>query len=167
MVTEREFSKSYCYGYFRKDGSIFKIYNPKDKKRKFIKVKNYIQGHDQLKYDVDWLIIQASLKDLLAFRTLKFPNIECIAPDSENVMITPKQIEYYRKRYKFISVLFDGDAPGKKSAMKYKEVYGIPYTTFDIEKDVARCSKEHGIQNTRIFLQPLLLETKNESTKTD
>jgi hypothetical protein len=66
-VTENEFSKPYCYGYFRKDGTLYKIYNPKDKRTKFIKVKNYIQGHDQLQFKGKWLLILASLKDLIAF----------------------------------------------------------------------------------------------------
>lgn len=160
-VTYREFSKHYCYGYFRKDGTLYKIYNPKDKRTKFIKVKNYIQGHDQLNYKHDWLIILASLKDLMAFKLLGFP-IECIAPDSENTMITPKQLEYYRKRYKFISVMFDNDIAGKKSAIKYEETYGLPYTLFNVEKDIADCVKEHGVKNTKLFLQPQILETKDD-----
>ena len=86
------FNKPYCYGYFRKDGSLYKIYNPKDKRSKFIKVISYVQGHDQLLFKAKWLIILASLKDLMAFKKLKFPNIECVAPDSENTMLTPKQI---------------------------------------------------------------------------
>ena len=107
-------------------------------------------------------MIQASLKDLAVFSALKFPNIECIAPDSENTMITPEQMKYYIKKYKFISVLFDGDVAGKKAAIKYQQTYGIPYTNFEIEKDVARCAKQHGLKNTKIFLQPLLLKTKKE-----
>jgi len=161
-VTSREFSKPYCYGYFRTDGTLYKIYNPKDKRTKFIKVKNYIQGHDQLKYEGKWLIILASLKDLVSFKKLRFPNIECIAPDSENTMLTPKQIEYYRKRYPFISILFDNDLAGKNSAIKYQDAYDIPYTNFDVEKDISDCIKAHGLKNTRIFLQPQLLKTKNE-----
>ena len=161
-VSIREFDKPFCYGYFRKNGDLYKIYNPKDHRTKFIKVKNYIQGHDQLRFKGNWLVILASLKDIMAFQELKLsPNIECIAPDSENTMITSKQLAYYQKRYKFISILFDNDLPGKKSANKYKEVYGIPFTEFDVEKDVADCVKEHGIDNTRIFLTPHLLDTKN------
>lgn len=161
-VTSNEFSKPYCYGYFKEDGTLYKIYNPKDKRTKFIKVKNYIQGHEQLKYEGDWLVILASLKDLMAFKKLRLPNIECIAPDSENVMINPKQLAYYRSKYKLISVLFDNDLPGKKSALKYHEEYQLPYTSFDVEKDMADCVREHGLKNTRIFLTPPLLKTKNE-----
>ena len=158
-VTHVVFKKPYCYGYFRKDGTLYKIYNPKDKRSKFIKVLSYIQGHDQLLFKAKWLIILASLKDIMAFKKLKFPNIECVAPDSENTMLTPKQVAYYRKRYPFISTLFDNDSAGKKASRKYKEDYDIPYTEFDVEKDVADCNKAHGIENTKLFLKPHLLET--------
>jgi|GEM_PF-1626411 len=166
-VTHVVFNKPFCYGYFRKDGTLYKIYNPKDKRTKFIKIVNYIQGHDQLEYKARWLIILASLKDLMAFKKLGFPNVECIAPNSENDMITTKQLKYYRKRYPFISTLFDNDSAGKKASRKYKEEYGIPYTEFDVEKDVADCNREHGLTNTKLFLKPHLLETyarKNRKT---
>lgn len=166
-VTSNKFSKPFCYGYFCNDGSLYKIYNPKDKRTKFIKVKDYIQGHEQLEFEGKWLVILASLKDLMAFKKLNMPNIECIAPDSENVMISTKQMEYYRKKYKLISVLFDNDGPGKKSAIKYNKVYNIPYTFFNVEKDIADCIKEHGIENTRMFLTPQILKTKNEFTRKD
>lgn len=158
-VTHLKFDRPYCYGYYRKDGTLYKIYNPKVKKSKFIKVVKYIQGHDQLNFNGKWLIILASLKDLMAFKKLNFPNVECIAPDSENTMLTPKQIKYYRKRYRFISTLFDNDAAGKKASRKYEQEYGIPYTEFDIEKDIADCVKQHGVKNSKIFLKPHLLET--------
>jgi len=164
-VSEKIFENPYCYGYFRANGMLYKIYNPKAKRTKFIKVKNYIQGHDQLTYKKNWLVILASLKDLMTFMKLNLSNIECIAPDSENTMITPKQLSYYRRRYKYISVLFDNDIAGKKSALKYKEKYEIPYTEFEVEKDMADCIKEHGLKNTRIFLKPHLLKTKDELTR--
>jgi DNA primase len=127
-----------------------------------VKIVNYIQGHDQLKFERKWLVVLASLKDLMAFKKLKFPNIECIAPESENSMLTDKQVAFYKKRYGFISILFDNDVAGRKSARKYYQKYGIPYTEFDVEKDIADCIREHGLKNTRIFLQPHLIETKDE-----
>jgi hypothetical protein len=161
-VSRKEFTKPYCYGYFRADGTLYKIYNPRDARTKFVKIVNYIQGHDQLKFERKWLVVLASLKDLMAFKKLKFPNIECIAPESENSMLTDKQVALYKKRYGFISILFDNDVAGRKSARKYYQKYGIPYTEFDVEKDIADCIREHGLKNTRIFLQPHLIETKDE-----
>lgn len=164
-ISKKEFKKPLCYGYFKKDGTIYKIYNPRDARKKFIKVQNYIQGHEQLLYKGKWLIITSSLKDLIAFKKLGFPNIECIAPDSENSILTKKQIEFYKEKYDFISIIFDNDLAGKKAARKYYKKYGIPYTEFDIEKDIADCIKQHGVKNTKIFLQPYIIETKNEYIK--
>ena len=50
------------YGYFDKKGNIYKIYQPKQKKHKFIKVTSHLQGLDQLKYKNKYLAICASLK---------------------------------------------------------------------------------------------------------
>lgn len=164
MVKQIEFKNKHCYGYFRKDGTLYKIYNPKNKKAKFVKVQNYIQGHDQLEYKHPWLIILSSLKDMMAFKKLGFP-IECIAPDSENTMLTEKQMNFYKKRYKLITVLFDNDAAGKNSSLKYKQDFGLLFSTLQFEKDVAECVKQHGLKNTRIFLKNELLETKNVAIK--
>jgi hypothetical protein len=162
---EQHFQNALSYGFFRKTGELYKIYNPKNTVGKFIKVKNYIQGHDQLKYKGDWLIIVSSLKDLIAFRLLKLPNIECIAPDSENTMLTKKQINFYKKRYKLITVLFDNDVAGLKAAKKYNKLYGLHYTQVDVEKDIAECVKQHGIKNTKMWYVPALLKTKDEARR--
>ena len=160
-VTESIFSEAYCYGYFTNKGILYKIYNPKKKRGKFMKVRDYIQGHEQLEYKHDWLIILSSLKDLMTFKKLRLP-IECVAPDSENTMLTLRQIDYYREKYKMVTILFDNDEAGKKSAAKYYDLHKIPCTSFDVEKDIADCVKEHGLKNTRLFLTPHLLKTKNE-----
>lgn len=163
---EIKFEKEFCYGFFRSDGRLYKIYNTQEKKTKFIKVLSYIHGHDQLEYKATWLIILSSLKDCIAFKKLKFHNIEVIAPESENIMINEKQMNYYRSKYKFISVLFDNDKAGRKSAKAYYEKYKTPYTLYDVEKDIAESNKQHGIYNTRLFLKPFLLKTKNENIRT-
>jgi hypothetical protein len=165
MVKFRTFENRHSYGYFRKDGTLYKIYNPKNIRAKFVKVQNYIQGHDQLEFKNDWLIVMASLKDIMAFKQLKFP-IDCIAPDSENTMLTEKQLNYYHNRYKLITVLFDNDTAGKRAALKYKEKHGLHFTSLNVEKDIADCIKEHGLENTRLFLKPELLDTKKVAIQT-
>jgi hypothetical protein len=61
---------NFIYGYFREDGTLYKIYTPKNKDNKFIKVKDYIQGFDQLEFKSKYLIITSSLKDLICFKIL-------------------------------------------------------------------------------------------------
>jgi len=162
IVKNMEFKKQLCYGFYRADGTLYKIYNPQEDKSKFIKILKSIQGHDQLEYKGEWLMILASMKDLITFKKLGFPNIECVAPESENVMLTKAQVDFYKTKYKLITVLFDNDKAGRESMVRYNEELGIHPILFDIEKDVAECVKEHGIRNSQYFLMEVLLKRKNE-----
>lgn len=150
------FKRSYVYGYFRNDGSLYKIYMPKNTDKKFIKVENYIQGIDQLKYDCKYLLITSSLKDLMAFNKLGISNIEAIAPDSENTMIGEKAIGELKPHYEKIVVLFDNDEPGIKAAQRYKDKYGFNTILLPMEKDLSDSVKVHGIDKVREVLFPLL-----------
>jgi hypothetical protein len=150
------FKKSYVYGYFRNDGSLYKIYMPKNTDKKFIKVENYIQGIDQLRYDCKYLLITSSLKDLMAFNKLGISNIEAIAPDSENTMIGEKAIGELKPHYEKIVVLFDNDDPGIKAAKRYKDKYGFNTILLPMEKDLSDSVKVHGIDKVREVLFPLL-----------
>jgi len=153
------------YGYFRKDGSIYKIYQPLMTERKFFKVKDYIQGLDQLTFTKPYLIICSSLKDMMAFDKLGFKNVECIAPDSENTMIPERIIIKLKEKYKAICTLFDNDAAGFGSMHKYKEQYNLPMVHFKLEKDIADCVEIHGINNTKELLYPLLTKALIGSLK--
>ena len=153
------------YGYFRSDGTLYKIYQPFSKENKFMKVVDYIQGTDQLTFKKDYLVIGSSLKDIMVFCKLKFKNAECVAPDSENILIPEHVISGYRLKYKGICTLFDNDAAGIKSMHKYKKVYQIPYVHLDIEKDLADAAEAFGIIDTRIHVYPLLTQALTGVTK--
>jgi 5S rRNA maturation endonuclease (ribonuclease M5) len=150
---------NYIYGYFKEDGSLYKIYQPKVKDSKFIKVRDYIQGSEQLTYDKPFLVITSSLKDLMAYNKLKISNSEAIAPDSENTMIGESTISLLSKRYNSIIVLFDNDEPGVKAAEKYKSKYGFNYVILDLEKDLSDAIKVHGVDKVRDNMLPLLKQT--------
>lgn len=150
------FKKPYTYGYFRDDGSLYKIYMPKVPDKKFIKVENYIQGMDQLKYDCKYLLITSSLKDLMCFNKLGISNIEAIAPDSENTMIGEKAMSDFVRHYHRIIVLFDNDEPGIKAAERYKLKYGFNNIVLPMEKDLSDSVKLHGIDKVREVLFALL-----------
>jgi 5S rRNA maturation endonuclease (ribonuclease M5) len=158
-MTSFTFKRPYMYGYFRNDGSLYKIYMPKNTDKKFIKVENYIQGTEQLKYDCKYLIITSSLKDLMCFNKLGINNVEAIAPDSENTMIGEKAIEEFQQYYQKIIVLFDNDEPGIKAAERYKTKYGLNYIILPMEKDLSDSVKMHGIDKVREVLFPLLKQT--------
>lgn len=155
-ITSFTFKRPYMYGYFRDDGSLYKIYMPKNSDKKFIKVENYIQGTEQLKYDCKYLIITSSLKDLMCFNKLGINNVEAIAPDSENTMIGEKSIGELKLKYHKIIVLFDNDEPGIKAAERYKTKYGFNYILLPMEKDLSDSVKMHGIEKVREVLFPLL-----------
>ena len=148
-VLSYKFSKAYTYGYFREDGELYKIYMPKVTEKKFIKVQNYVQGIDQLKYEAKYLVITSSLKDLMCFNKLGIGNVECIAPDSENTMIGESVMSKLSNQYSKVIVLFDNDEPGIKAAQRYKDKYGYDYVILDMSKDLSDSVRDHGIEPVR------------------
>lgn len=146
------------YGYFRNDGLIYKIYQPKNGSRKFLKVRNYIQGFEQLTYEKPNLVIHSSLKDMMAFEQLSFNTIECIAPDSENTLIPEKIMWELMKKYKTVVAVFDNDESGKKAVEKYKEKYGVNGFTLDMEKDISDSIARNGRIAVKNAIIPLLIE---------
>ena len=149
------------YGYFTKDGVLYKIYQPKVKEHKFIKIKDYLQGSDQLE-DGDCLIIASSLKDTMVMKSLGL-NCSFIVPDSETTTIRPLVIEELKNRFKTILTLFDNDEAGIAAMKKYKELYDIGYVYFNLEKDVADAVKVHGADIVREKLVPLINNKLNSN----
>jgi hypothetical protein len=149
-------ANGYIYGYFKNDGTLYKIYKPMDRERKFTKVQNYIQGSEQLTFDKKYLVITSSLKDLMVFRKLKITDVEVIAPDSENSMLAETTMSKLIRQYKKIFVMFDNDEPGIKAAQRYQSKYEIPYIVLPLEKDIAEAVEKYGIDKVREILIPLL-----------
>lgn len=148
----------FIYGYFREDGLMYKIYQPKSETRKFLKVKKHLQGVEQLTYEKPNLVILSSLKDLMSFEQLAFKTIECIAPDSENTMIPDAMMWDLIKKYDTVTTIFDNDEAGKKAIVKYQEKYGIQGFALDLEKDVSDSIAKHGKDFVKNELIPLLTE---------
>ena len=155
-----KFNRKYVYGYFRNDGSLYKIYMPKNPEKKFIKVENYTQGSDQLRHWRDYmeLVITSSLKDLMVFRKLGVPGYQVIAPDSENSMLSDDFVKRLKQSFTKIIVLFDNDGPGIEAAKKYKEKHGFSYVVLDMEKDLSDSVKAHGLIKVKEKLVSLLDE---------
>lgn len=144
----------HIYGYFRKDGRLYKIYQPKSKK-KFLKVMNYIQGAEQLTYKRKILIIASSLKDVMDVRIL-FSNADSAAGDSENTLIPRNIMNSYLHKYEHVLVLLDNDDAGKLAMKQYEDIYGVKSVLFELDKDVSDACKNHGIDKSRETLAPLL-----------
>ena len=139
MVKENDkitIKQPYIYAYWNKTGEVYKIYQPRNKKFKFIKVKPHLQGIDQLEYNEPYLVICSSLKDAMCLKQFGY-NIEVIAPDSENTVIKPYIIENLKKKYKKVVTLFDNDVAGHNAVNKYEQLYDIKGTWLDSSKDIA------------------------------
>lgn len=154
----------YIYGYFKADGTLYKIYQPKTLDKKFIKVSDYIQGMAQCTGH-PYLIITSSLKDIMSFKSLKLA-IDVIAPDSENTMLKADIMEELNEKYKKIIVILDNDDAGIAAMQKYKEKY--PYVEVAIlpmSKDVSDSIKDFGAKEVRNRLVPILDKKINNGQK--
>ncbi len=154
-----EIKGAYIYGYFTAEGTLYKIYQPKVKEYKFIKIVSHLQGLDQLEGH-PYLLIASSLKDALVIKSANL-RIDVIAPDSENTMIKKEIIESFQEKYEKILTLFDNDDAGIAAMQKYKEQYGIDYVYFDLEKDVADAVKTYGQAKTFSKLIPAINKKLN------
>lgn len=145
----------YLYGYFKEDGTLYKIYQPKTLDKKFIKVTDYIQGMHQCTGERN-LLITSSLKDIMSIKSLKL-NIDVIAPDSENTMLKHDLMEELDQKYKSIILLFDNDNAGIESMNKYKERYPfVKLAVLPMSKDVSDSIKDYGAKEVLKRLVPIL-----------
>jgi hypothetical protein len=145
----------YIYGFFKKDGTLYKIYQPKTQDKKFIKIHNYIQGSEQTKHN-RFLVITSSLKDIMSLKSLKI-KVDIVAPDSENTLIPDDVMQNYLDKYEKIVMLFDNDEPGVKAMKKYKEMYPtIECTILPMSKDPSDSIKDFGAREVCLKLVPLL-----------
>lgn len=149
-----EISGRNIYGYFKSNGDLYKIYQPKVQDKKFIKVLDYVQGTEQLKGH-NYLVITSSLKDLMALKSLNL-KMDVIAPDSENTAIKKDLMEELKGKYKGIVTLFDNDEAGIKAMAKYQEQYNIPFIHLKMSKDLADSVRDFGAMETMIKLVPLI-----------
>ena len=149
-------SGNYIYGYFTKGGELYKIYQPKTSDKKFLKIKDHLQGGQHLE-DNDYLIILSSLKDMMALKSLKLSNINVVAPDSENSMIRKDTMEQFIKDYKKVIVMFDNDDAGIKAMEKYKTTYpAVEILLLPMSKDLSDSIKDNGAKAVRDRLVPLI-----------
>lgn len=152
------------YGYFNIHGRLFKIYRPNFKEGKFIQVESYIQGYDQINPSANSnLIVLSSMKDLLAFKSLGYPNIDSIAPESENTKIPMDILEKLKSSYKNHYVLFDNDVAGKMSSEWYVQIHNFKPIYYSVtndarDKDIARAIKQFGAKKIKQILTEIFIK---------
>lgn len=153
-----------AYGFFKIDGTLYKIYQPNNRDSKYIKVMSHIQGIEQLTYEKEFLVICSGVKDMGALKRIGIRNIEMVAPDSENSLIDNQTMMMLKSKYKGICTLMDNDSAGQKSMKKYEDAYGLPKVELKIELDLAECVKVHGPKNAGLLLTPLLKQALRSTT---
>ena len=145
------------YGYFKKDGTLYKIYQPGAKK-KFINVQTVLQGEDQLRGYPN-LLICSSLKDIMAVRSLKL-KVDLVAPDSETQLIKLDKLEELKSRYQ-VAVMFDNDQAGIEGMIKYREILGVEPLLLPLDKDISDSIAARGPLEVTQRLVPLLDQVFN------
>ena len=140
------------YGYFTKGGELYRIYQPEVEAKKFLIIKNYLQGWDQIS-GKSRLFICSSLKDMMTMNSL-IPDADYIAPNSEiaGIEYLMQWIQEYPEKY----IIFDNDDTGIKMMKKYDEVYNIPYIHIPLSKDISDSVKEHGAFKVKTYLKSLI-----------
>lgn len=148
-------SHSYIYGYFSKDGTLYKIYQPKKLKLKFLTVQPFVQGIEQLNYKESILIITSALKDLMSLMSLNL-KVESVAPSSENTYLSKSLLTTLLFKYDKVYTLFDNDEAGQKAMLKYKEMYNINSLYLNLSKDLSDSIKDYGPKVTKNCLIALI-----------
>lgn len=154
-------SKNLIFGYyFGKDkngNEKWKIYFPYNKNKGIRFLNNLeskkLQGYKQLPKESKVLVITKSLKDCMSFKSF---GISAVAPASESTFCTDKQIEEFKKRFKYIIVMYDQDRAGKYNMAKIRHKYPeLIYFVIPKEldsKDFSDLRKKFGKDKTKDFV---------------
>lgn len=143
------------YGYYcgKKNGQeLWRIYFPSKRSFRFLSNvgKNYIQGAKQLPKTGDVLLITKSQKDVMLVYELGIP---AIAPCSEVLFLSNRQIQHLKKRFKTIVVCYDTDITGIHNLKQIKVKHPDLHTFFIPRKygvkDISDFFKKYGEEETR------------------
>lgn len=150
------------YGYYcgKKNGQeLWRIYFPSKRSFRFLSNvgKSYIQGAKQLPKTGDVLLITKSQKDVMLAYEL---GISAIAPCSEVLFLSNKQIQHLKKRFKTIVVCYDTDITGIHNLKQIKVNHPDLHTFFIPRKygvkDISDFFKKYGEEETRRLAGELL-----------
>jgi len=141
------------YGYYTKTGELYKIYQPDLEDKKFLSLKNYLQGWDQITHHKR-LFICSSLKDIMSMKSLNIEG-DYIAPNSENTNIECI-LNWINAEYLEKYVIFDNDAAGLRAMKSYHDLYNLPYLHIDLSKDISDSIVSHGAKKVKDYIKTLI-----------
>ena len=159
---------AYSYQEVKDNIISYKIYQPYNKRFKWINNANYSvhQGYRQLPESGDLLIITKSLKDVMSLHDVV--NITAIGLQSESVLMKQSVMDEYKRRFKEVICLFDNDKAGEKLSVEFTEKYHIPHffmPKYDEVTDFSDLVKVIGIENAKEEFYKCLKRRINEVTK--
>lgn len=157
-IETHSIKKGMTYGYFRKDGTLYKTYAPLESKdKKFNNYQHYIHGWEQLRCHGGTVVICASLKDGMCVFQM-YSHVDIVAPTSENSYLSIADMAFLKKHYKRILILFDNDEAGRKAAAEYKKRFDVDSIVVPLSKDIYQSIWDYsGTKEVRTYLDPYLL----------
>ena len=152
----------YYFGKDKNGNEQWKIYFPMRDSFRFIGnlKKKVLQGYKQLPKEGDLLVITKSMKDVISLRGFGY---YAIAPNSETLFISDKQLEEFKSRFKHILVFYDNDRPGKHNLWKIRKehpdlnFFCLPKT---LEKDFTDTIAKYGIERMKELINEFNLKYK-------
>lgn len=147
--------KENVYGYFNNSNELYKLYQPLNSKKKFLKLGQHVQGIDQIE-GKKFLIITSSLKDCIAIKSILNLDVDVIAPDSENTKLSDKLINRFKLEYKAVVTYMDSDKAGIDSMQYYLDRFNIPFCYIPLSKDFSDMVKDYGIKKAAYTFIPVL-----------
>lgn len=159
-------NKCPIYGYyFGKDkdhNEKWKIYFPYRQEFRFLNniTKKNLQGYKQLPKTGDLLVITKSMKDCISLNGF---GIAAVAPNSECLFVTDKQLEEFKERFNHILVLYDNDRPGKHNMWLIRKqhpelnYFCLPWY---LAKDFTDSIKLVGVDNMKEYINEFMSNYK-------
>ena len=145
------------YGFFNSLGDLCKVYRPEELSMRFIRLQDYILGSDQVNPNIKPVLVQSSLKDIMAMQSIGVV-ANGVAPEGESTILPKEYLDTLRSKGHIILTLFDPDTTGIKGMLKYKEVYGVPYVYIpkpdSNTKDIADIRKNYSLWQSRRLIIP-------------
>lgn len=124
--------------------------NKKDKFRQNLG-EFYVHGVEQLQYNSDTCIITKSRKDVMCLRSFGY---ESVAPRSENTMLPKEGIEFLKRKYRNILVLFDNDGKHNGDNYEFNKIY-VP-KLLENDKDPTDFCSHHGVEACSKMLKSII-----------
>lgn len=151
----RNNSYGYYFGIAEDSRQLWKIYQPNNNKKDLKWMTNasetVFQGYDQIPWMGDYLIITKSLKDVIILYKLGIP---AIAPQGENMHISPEFISLLKRRFKHLLLIYDNDAPGITAGNRLAEEHDLDLLFLpEGTKDPSDFVELYGLEGLQQFLK--------------